>query len=278
MGDHKVWVGGGINVTTGGHIHFGMKGATPDLKDLLYDMVAAPVLEFQSERRKSNEGCNWQKGQSGNFREQPHGLEWRPLPSFIVSEEVTAAVLSTAYAIAKSWKYHGYTNTERPITVGHYYKIPLYGAFKSQIDTFIKMFVTKEEKITLNKKDIFSEWRTERVKKVYTVDIISQADWVQQYFAPLNVKLKKPVKLEIRFNGDTISVFGIKTKDVEKLIDFADRHYLPQVSVTEKLPKGQLRPVINLPSSWYHMTGKSKFCEDFRLILKDVVLSLGGNR
>jgi hypothetical protein len=276
MGDNKVWVGGGINVTTGGHIHFGMRGATQELKDLMYDMVAEPVLAFQSERRRTGEQSNWARGQSGNLRDQPHGCEWRPLPSFIVNEEITAAVLSTTYAIVKSWKYRDYKNLTRPITIEHYYKIPLYNAYKEQIDTFIRLFVKKEEKVVLNQKDIFSEWQVERIKKDYTVDIISQAGWLQNYFTPLNAKLKKHVKIEIRFSGDCIATFGIKGKDLEVLKRFADTHFLPEISVSEKLPKNQNRPVICLPGSWYHMTGQSKFCEDFKVVLKNIILVLGG--
>lgn len=278
MGDNAVWVGGGVNVTTGGHIHFGMRGTTPELKELLYDMVAEPILVFQTDRRRNTEGTNWQKGQSGNMRDQPHGCEWRPLPSFIVNERTTAAVLSTTYAIAKSWKFHNYALTTRPITVEDYRKIPLYSAYKDQIETFIKLFVTKEEKVVLSKKDIFSEWQLEKIQKKYTVDILSQADWIQNYFTPLNAKLKKPVKIEIRFSGDCITTFGIKAKDIEDLKAFAEMHFLPAVVVTEKLPKGQGRPVICLPSSWYHMTGREKFCEDFKTVLKNVILTLGGLR
>jgi len=278
MGDNQAWVGGGIHVTTGGHIHFGMKGADQTLKDLLYDMVAEYVLAFQTDRRRQGEQCNWAKGQTGNMREQPHGCEWRPLPSFIVNEEITACVLSTTYAIAKSWKYHNYKNTTRPITEDMYRQIPLYSAYKDQIETFIKLFVKKEKEVVLHQKDIFSEWKVERIKKNYTVDILSQADWLQNYFTPLNAKLKKNVKIEIRFNGDAITTFGIKAKDLDELKEFANKHYLPEIQVTEKLPKGQTRPVVCLPGAWYHMTGKPQFCNDFKGVLKSLILTLGGQK
>jgi hypothetical protein len=279
MNDNKVWVGGGIHVTTGGHIHFGIRGVTPELKDLLYDMVASPVLAFQSERRKTGEQANWQKGSGGVLRDQPHGCEWRPLPSFIVNEEITACILSTAYAIVKSWKFHNYkAETGSRILVEDYRKIPLYSAYKTQIETFIKLFVKKEEDVNLQQANIFEEWKIEKIKKEYTVDIISQAEWLQNYFTPVNAKLKKNVKMEIRFNGDALVTFGLKAKDTEGLRAFADSHFLPEMQVNEKLPSGQTKPVICLPAAWFHMTGKTKFCEDFKVVLKNLILTLGGQR
>lgn len=272
----KVWVGGGINVTTGGHIHFGIKGLSSEAKDMLYDMVAEPVLVFQSEKRRGNEQGNWTKAGGSILRDQPHGCEWRPLPSFIVNEEVTASILSTAYAILKSWRYYGYKRKEEAITVEDYRKIPLYSAYKVQIDNFIKLFVEKKEKVVLQKKDIFSEWKIDKIRKEWTVDIITQADWLNNYFTPVNVKLKKPVKLEIRFTGNVISTFGLKKEYLEGLEKFAEEHYLPPIVINEAQPKGQTRHLICLPDAWYHMTGKTTFCNNFKGILKNLILMLGG--
>ena len=276
MSGSKVWVGGGVNVTTGGHIHFGMKGLNEEAKNILYDLVAEPVLAFQSTIRKKNETGNWARGSGGNLRDQPHGCEWRPLPSFIVSEAITAAVLSTAYAIVKSWKFYNYMRKTGTAVKEDFYKIPLYGAYKTQIDTFIKYFITKEEKVVFLKKDIFKEWDVKRIQKDYTVDIFTQAVWLSNYFTPVNVKLKHPVKLEIRFNGDTISTFGMDKAILSELVQFSYDHYLPGIVVNEKLPKGQSKYLICLPQMWYHMTGKTKFCEDFKRILKNIILRLGG--
>jgi len=276
MNGSKVWVGGGVNVTTGGHIHFGMKGLNEEAKNILYDLVAEPVLAFQSAMRKKNEQRNWLRGADDNLRDQPHGCEWRPLPSFIVSESITAAVLSTAYAIVKSWKFHGYTRKTGMVTKEDFYKIPLYGAYKTQIDEFISYFITKAEKVSLYKKDIFKEWNVGGFHKTYTVDIFTQATWLSNYFTPVNAKLKKSVKLEIRFNGDLISTFGISSTYLSDLGKFSDDHFLPEMVINEKLPKGQSRYLICLPVMWYHMTGKTKFCEDFKEILKGIILKLGG--
>uniref|UniRef100_A0A6M3IRB3 Putative phiEco32-like COOH.NH2 ligase-type 2 n=1 Tax=viral metagenome TaxID=1070528 RepID=A0A6M3IRB3_9ZZZZ len=277
MQGNKIYVGGGVNVSTGGHIHFGVKGVTQEAKDMLYDLVATPVLAFQSERRSQNERPNWEKGQSGNLREQPHGCEWRPLPSFIVNEEITAAVLSTTYAIIKSWKYYGYKRRSgSPITVEEYRKIPLYSAYKEQIDTFTRLFVDKSEKAVLQQRDLFQEWKIDSVKKEFTVDILTQSTWLSSYFTPVNAKIKKNVKLEIRFNGDLVSTFGIKREHTGDLAKFADDHFLPELQVTEKLPRGQVRQLICLPAGWFHMTGKTKFCEDFKGVLKNLVIQLGG--
>lgn len=276
MGGSKVWVGGGVHVTTGGHIHFGMKGLNKEVQDMLYDLVAEPVLAFQSSMRKKNEVGNWQRESGGTLRDQPHGCEWRPLPSFIVNEAITSAVLCTAYAIVKSWKFHKYTRKSAPATKEDFYKIPLYGAYKTQIDEFIHYFITKEEKIALYKKDIFAAWDVKRIQKDFTVSIFTQSEWLSNYFTPVNAKLKRSVKLEIRFNGDMISTFGISKEYLEELVTFSNDHYLPHMVINEKLPKGQNRYLICLPTMWYHMTGKTKFCEDFKNILKNIILKLGG--
>lgn len=276
MQGNKIYVGGGVNVTTGGHIHFGIKGVTQEAKDMLYDMVATPVLAFQSDRRSQNERPNWEKGQGGNLREQPHGCEWRPLPSFIVNEDITAAILSTSYAIIKSWKYCGYRKrSDSHITVDDYRKIPLYSAYKDQIETFIKLFVSKREKVELQQKDLFKEWKIETIKKEFTVDILTQSSWLSGYFTPVNAKLKKNVRLEIRFSGDTMSTFGLKREYTHDLAKFAEEHFLPELQVTEKLPRGQTRQLISLPAGWFHMTGRAKFCEDFKGVLKNLIIQLG---
>ena len=276
MSGNKIWVGGGVNVTTGGHIHLGMQNMSPQLRETLYELVAEPVLIFQSDRRKQGEQGNWTKGASGNVREQPHGCEWRPLPSFIINEEITAAVLSTVYAIAKSYKFKEYRRSRVGKAIpADYVEIPLYPVFKQQIDKFVETFVELKDKFTFQKKDIFTEWGVPRIRKDFTVDIMTQCDWLSEYFTPVNVNLKRPVKLEIRFTGDGISTFGIGAEKLEDLKQFAEKHYLPTIAVNEKLPKGQDRPLICLPQPWYFMTGRTLFCEDFKIILKNIILQLG---
>jgi hypothetical protein len=276
MSGSKVWVGGGINVTTGGHIHFGLKGMNEEAKSMLYDLVAEPVLAFQSAVRKKNEVSNWGKGSSGNLRDQPHGCEWRPLPSFIVNEEITAAILCTSYAIVKSWKFYNYTRKTGPVTVGDFAQIPLYGAYKAQIDTFIKYFITKEAKVIFNKKNIFKEWNVESFHKITTVDIITPASWLSDYFTSLNVDLPNPVKIEIIFSGDIISTYGIATDYLPDLIRFGEKHYLPPTLRNEGTLSTKAKYAICLPALWYHMTGTTQFCEDFKSVLKNLIIKLGG--
>jgi hypothetical protein len=88
------------NYWTGGHIHFGIKPCSKLLKALdnylaLILMMVEKVYTARSRKTKY--------GELGNFRLKPHGFEYRSLSSFILSPEITRAVLCLAKVIVQEY-------------------------------------------------------------------------------------------------------------------------------------------------------------------------------
>lgn len=307
---NQVWAGGGVKVTTGGHIHFGMKNMSENVKDALYDLVAAPILKYQSNFRNEHQGRTIQKGGDDAVRQQPHGMEWRVLPSFVINEDITTAVLCTTYAIVKSIKFHDYKykvpSTAAP-TREDFEKIPLYHVYKEWIDRFISLFlergVMKDGK-KFFKRNILEEWKCPKLRTDFTVAIFSDEQWVIDYFKPVNVSLNKTVKLSIRFSGDRIYCEGIPDDGLNMLGRFSDKHYLPDVNYPGRISQEGIAPqpqdpmedeeeepalnrdvrgttpkkpkaLISLPQAWRKANKKIELCKELKTIVQSIIIQLG---
>jgi hypothetical protein len=98
---HLEWLAGGMPVKglpLGGHIHFSGVELNSDLLRSLDNYLALPLvlLEGETTRRRRP-----RYGFLGDFRRQPHGgFEYRTLPSWLISPQIAAGVLSLACVIA----------------------------------------------------------------------------------------------------------------------------------------------------------------------------------
>lgn len=80
----------------GGHIHFGVE-RKPELIESLDTYLAHTLALLEKEERARLRRGRW--GGLGAARDQPHGFEYRPPASWLVSPEITAGVLCLAYAV-----------------------------------------------------------------------------------------------------------------------------------------------------------------------------------
>jgi hypothetical protein len=106
------WLAGAMPVKglpLGGHIHFSGVELTSQLLRALDNYLALPVVMIEDEptnRRRPRYGF------LGDFRHQPHGgFEYRSLPSWLISPEVTLGVLTLGYVIV----HHYQELTQRPL-------------------------------------------------------------------------------------------------------------------------------------------------------------------
>ncbi len=274
---YKVLVGGGNFVTTGGHIHFDFKGMTKELKDTMYDMVAAYVLKFQSNTRKNAESENYKKDGGNIVREdKPHGLEWRVLPSFIINEEITSIVLCTTYAIVKSFRFYNWRRPEGKVKPRDFYELPLYSAYKPYIDKFIDLFYNGNLDAKIFQKDIIEEWNLRYNTHAFNVEIRSPSAWMQEFFKPRNVNIKKEVILNINFENDGVEIttFGLPSMAVSEIQKFGETHYV-ETRNHEMVDGNTDTPAIILPRAWRDAKQRSKFLDEFRKVVKAVVIILG---
>jgi hypothetical protein len=222
----SVCAGGGTRVMTGGHIHFGISSMPDDLREALWKLVAVPVLRFQGKLRHSD-GSKCKKNGGDIVRKQPHGVEWRTLPSFIVNEDMTIAVLCTTYAIVKSFFTSGPLTT---LSKASYSKLALYPTYKEQIDSFVDMFVKLDGEAPmtlLENRDILREWKLSKLNKNPSVVVNCDDEKLGRYFTPLYISLKQPVRIKVTFGpNDHLCVSGIP-EDVEiKFKAFSKRHFV----------------------------------------------------
>jgi len=222
----EVYAGGGTKVMTGGHIHFGIQSMPEDLKDIMWKLVAVPVLRHQGKLR-TGDTSKCKKNGNDIVRQQPHGIEWRVLPSFIVNEDITVATLCTAYAIVKSY-FSGGT----PTTIGKnaYYKLSLYPQYKEYIDRFVELFVKDEEleqPSLLENRSLLREWKIARLNKKPSVIINCYDPNLAKFFTPLYVKLEDTVKVQIQFGPDHyIATHNVPPVLRDKFKKFARKHFV----------------------------------------------------
>jgi hypothetical protein len=195
-----------------------------DLKDALWKLVAAPVLKFQGKLR-TGDTTKCKKNGTDILRTQPHGLEWRVLPSFIINEEITQAVLCTTYAIVKSYFNGGLPNTSGKTA---YSKLSLYEPYSIYIDKFVELFVKPEEETSLlENRDILREWRMSKLNKKPSVIITCSDGELEKFFTPLYVKLNDTVRVKIQFGPDQyITTYNFPDSNKEDLRKFAKKHFI----------------------------------------------------
>jgi hypothetical protein len=109
---HLEWLAGGMPVKglpLGGHIHFSGVALNSHLLRSLDNYLALPLVLLEGETTRHRRP---RYGFLGDFRLQPHGgFEYRTLPSWLISPQIAAGVLSLAAVIAN----HYHSLRRRPL-------------------------------------------------------------------------------------------------------------------------------------------------------------------
>lgn len=108
------WKAGGMvdDEALGGHIHFGHRELVNhqdnhrNIQMLLNTLVApiALLVEDPDEAVGRRLGTSYGRLDAGSIRSQPHGVEWRVLPSFLTSPDDAIGLTSLAYCVAAEFK------------------------------------------------------------------------------------------------------------------------------------------------------------------------------
>lgn len=283
-----MYSGGGTKVATGGHIHFGpYKSWNEELKKAIWKLVAEPVLAHQGELRRSVMTDKCTETGSDVVRQQPHGTEWRPLPSFIVNEETTQAVLCTSYAIVKSYFNGG---IPKVLDSSAYKRLKFYTPYKKYIDMFVDLFIN-DKSTKLEKRDVLKEWRLNKLKeRNATIIVESPSDWLRSFFTPLYVPLAKPMRIYLAFNNaNTIAAFGFNTASKKALTEFSNNHFVQlesRFTTVDALVKnciGRKFPispdiVLLLPNVWAQSVNNQRLFHEIKDLLKSAITELNSFR
>jgi hypothetical protein len=218
----SILAGGGTKVTTGGHIHFGIPNMPGELREILWKLVAAPMLKLQGKLRNTDTSKCRKQG-SDIVRLQQWGMEWRPLPSFIVNEDLTQAVLVTTYAIVKSF-YMRELNTSGSIK-NSLIRLPLYPIYKEYIDKFIDILAV--ESTLLENRDVVREWKLEKLNRNPSVVVTCTNSELGKLFTPLYVSLKQPIRIQVSFGqGQNLELWNLPPSARENFKKFAESHFM----------------------------------------------------
>lgn len=106
--EYKMKAGGTVvDEPIGGHIHFGHPALKmPDRARLVADALDRTVsvlnlmIEDQEEAINRRIGSGYGQVGSGSYRDQPWGMEYRVLPSWLTTPEECEGILSLAYIVA----------------------------------------------------------------------------------------------------------------------------------------------------------------------------------
>jgi hypothetical protein len=158
------WLAGSMPIKglpLGGHIHFSGVEVTSRLLRVLDNYLALPLVMIEGEtanRRRPRYGF------LGDFRHQPHGgFEYRSLPSWLISPEIAAGVLTLGFVIAHHYLdlnqrplkqsdvqrafYEGDKNLLEPIAEKLYQDIKrtsMYKKYQKELDLLFLMILSRE--------------------------------------------------------------------------------------------------------------------------------------
>jgi len=222
-----IFAGGGTKVNTGGHIHFSEKSYPKELPHLLHKHIGIYVLKHQTGIRNDLTDIIREGGRDAFRPNKPHGgWEWRQLPSYIVSEDMCQCIIVTTYALTKAVYDGAYKDGE---TIHTLKSLPLYYAYKKDIDMFIEMFVTNKGKVKLEGVDIAPNWRIAK-KRRSSITIISRNADIKKYFTPVPCRLRHNISVQIEYSGNSLVSFGISRKAIEQLDRVARLHYIEHLN------------------------------------------------
>ncbi len=191
--DYKMKAGGtAVDEPIGGHIHFGH----PQLKkpekarivgQALDKTLAVLVLmvEDQEEALNRRIGSSYGNIGNGNYRDQPWGMEYRVLPSWLTSPEECEAVLSLSYIIASehededlmdeacslpAYDSQAFKECDKvalmywiPDIIGFIKKLPKYEEYREKMLPLFKLI--KNQKVWSCEKNMLDTWNLQHAYK-----------------------------------------------------------------------------------------------------------------
>lgn len=196
------WKAGGMcdDEPLGGHIHLGHN----DLKRpdnarqvaTMLDTVVAPMVllvEDQDEAIARRIGTSY--GQIGaSYRDQPrHGMEWRPLPSWLSSPEDAVSILSLTYVVASEYNNNDFKNLVQ--------QLPLFDQ-----DTYNAcdkpgiIYYIPEILKCLKKAKLYKKYKDEigiLIDKIIKQDVMSTESMVDAWSLPALLKKEQPVEVTL---------------------------------------------------------------------------------
>lgn len=279
----KIQAGGGIHITTGGHIHFSVKKMTPAMKEALHYLIGDAVIPHQGGQRVNLTNTT-DRGGSDAVREKEHGTEWRSLPSWLVSEDMCTAIIVVSYCIMKDCVNGNFRTQDDKAACLR--KLSTYSIYSKYVEKFIEMFYTNTKKIKLEGVDVIPNWGFQKSEKVFNVQILSKWQDISTFFRPVAVKLNKVVRIRVEYAGDRIYIEGIPENLVPDWQEFADDHFVDLVVkktvetqdkyTSEKRPKGYISAIIIIPQIWEKAKTKKRLFRKLRVLIQNAAIGLGG--
>ncbi len=174
--DGQMWVGGGMKLIIGGHIHISGVDATDELLDILGMYIAHPMHKSMNidggANRQHDRHSGWTKETNrerirGSDDGDPNHWEWRPLMAYHFDEATTNAVHCLFYCVIETWRRNR-KNLKKDlindtVEIEDYEKLEFYGKYKTHIDAFIEKFVKGVQK--MEGIDVLDNWFKGRPKE-----------------------------------------------------------------------------------------------------------------
>lgn len=256
-------MGGTSLRSLGGHIHFSClekslyltSNASSVARNL--DIFLSIPLRLIEDNRYSKMRRTGIYGHWNDFRFQPHGMEYRTPSSWIISKEITEAVLCTAYVVAYE-TLDKELLIEEPITSSNfvsgifpnraellnnlYEKIKtftLYQTYKKQIDYLYSRAIRRE---TWNEDtDVWENWNIKTKRRVVTTTKQKLLVYTKdKYLAQINNRTRHVIT-----QGTQIRVFGLAAHRTECDITTNDESLLNYLRINCPNLNVQLRSFYN---------------------------------
>ena len=154
LSGYGLYAGAGTNVSLGGHIHFSGISSMIFILNELDSLIAIPLKKISNYTFRENHFY----GQLGEYRNQPHGWEYRSPCSWISHPLIAAGVLQIAYECAKAYEKTGKTFSSKEELIQYVELTDLRAAEK--IKTFYKIIDRMVAKnVKLESVELFQAWR-----------------------------------------------------------------------------------------------------------------------
>jgi hypothetical protein len=254
---YVICAGGGLSAGLGGHIHVSVNIPTA-LRNALYDLIGKFVNKAtgNSVRRYADQLVARNGSDAVRKAGGHEGDEWRNLPSFIVDEKVSKAVLCTTWVVVKSFYAGEITSTREdmtPIEVANILQnLTLYKLYQQHIDNFIKLFVQDTTKVKLDSIDIRKGWRIQHNVNNCNIVIISPIEWIRNNFKPICVDLPVSLKVLVEHcpSAKTLEIVSkfLPSSSSELIRKFAATHFIDCSTCYASYQSFDL--TVRLPAAW----------------------------
>ena len=292
----RICAGGGVSVTTGGHIHFNLPDGkrTRTIIGHLHDLVGEYVLQFQRGNRSSN-SSTCVKGGTDSIRSEKDlhgGTEWRSLPSWLSSEEAATTILVTVFCVTRALQNNQIRigadlDLEKKKLILR--RLPLYRQYSQYIEDFISLFYDQKA-FPVEGIELRDKWGVPLLKREYDVVIVTDNPYTKEYFTPIVLGLSRPIKIHLQFtNPYKITGFGVPASTKFRIKEMTKKHFMPEPGFAgiseykDSIVHGHGADTILLfPQVWLptNIDMNNCLCREIKSIIKEIVVALneGGDR